>query len=45
MTHDGQATFTSNVVDAGTFKYQVERGDSDNPPGATDPHNWYLVRL
>src|SRR6516162_8102673 len=36
--------FPSNEVDAGTFKRVTERGDSDNPGGATDPHNWYLVR-
>src|SRR5262249_49044673 len=36
--------FPSNEVDAGTFKRVTERGDSDNPVGATDPHNWYLVR-
>jgi outer membrane autotransporter protein len=34
--------FPSNQVDAGTFKYESQRGD--NTPITPDPHNWYLVR-
>jgi outer membrane autotransporter protein len=34
--------FPSNQVDAGTFKYESQRGD--NTPTTPDPHNWYLVR-
>jgi outer membrane autotransporter protein len=34
--------FPSNQVDAGTFKYESQRGD--NTPITPDPRNWYLVR-
>ena len=34
--------FPSNQVDAGTFKYESQRGD--NTPVTPDPRNWYLVR-
>jgi outer membrane autotransporter protein len=34
--------FPSNQVDAGTFKYESQRGD--NTPITPDSHNWYLVR-
>ena len=42
ITGDGRATFTSNLVDAGTFKYEVQRGNGLNPTPNED--NWYLVR-
>jgi outer membrane autotransporter protein len=34
--------FPSNQIDAGTFKYESQWGDST--PITPDPHNWYLVR-
>ena len=34
--------FPSNIVDAGTFKYESRRGDKT--PLTPDPNNWYLVR-
>jgi outer membrane autotransporter protein len=34
--------FPSNLVDAGTFKYETQRGNGTSV--APDPHNWYLVR-
>jgi outer membrane autotransporter protein len=34
--------FPSNIVDAGSFKYESRRGDKT--PLTPDPNNWYLVR-
>ena len=41
-TGDGQAQFRSNLVDAGTFKYEVQRGNG--LPATPNENNWYLVR-
>lgn len=42
MTHDGQATFRSNLVDAGTFKDLLQRGNGSSL--IPNENNWYLVR-